>query len=83
MNWFAVSIIWFIFGACINAFIFAVRCDNGSSETDIWTTPKDVYKTTRMNWFGAIITYFAMFVIDPLWYIAKLIWWVFHVGRKR
>lgn len=77
----SILIMWFLVGVFINISVFAIRYEGTPDETDIWVTPKDVYDTTCMNWFGAVITYLLMFVIDPFWYIAKLIWWAFHVGR--
>lgn len=74
---------YLLLGACAN-FIISMF-DSARRSADglfIWATPKDVHDTTKMNWFGAVMIYLAMFAIDPVWYSLKLIWFSFHIGRK-
>ena len=63
-------------GALLNFLIFMV------SDSYIWMTPIDVYDSTELNWLGATVVYLIMYVISPVWYTLKLIWWLFHIGRK-
>ena len=76
----AIILMWGILGGCVN-FIITMYLDKGDTLV-IWITPKDVYDTTKMNWFGATMTYLIMYAISPVWYTLKLIWWLFHIGRK-
>lgn len=41
--------------------------------------PKDFKNNTCMNWFGCIICFILLFLMIPLFYIPKLIYWVFHI----
>ena len=45
-----------------------------------------LYRLTKMNIFGCIMTYIFLIIIDPLLIIPldlyKIIYWLFHVGRK-
>lgn len=84
-----ILFIWVIAGIMLNGII---SWFHNEGET-IWITPANVYRDTELNWFGSLFVYMIMFIINPLWYIAKLvgwilfwicnfIWWILHVGRK-
>ena len=57
-------------------------------------TPKDLHSTTKMNWFGCIICWIGLFLLNPLnWLlmelpifiikcIGKFFYFIFHVGRR-
>ena len=63
-------------------------------DTILSYTPKDLHSTTKMNWFGCIISWIGLFLLNPLnWllmelplfiikYIGKFFYLIFHVGRK-
>ena len=63
-------------------------------DTILSYTPKDLHSTTKMNWFGCIICWIGLFLLNPLnWlvmelplfiikYIGKFFYFIFHVGRK-
>lgn len=41
--------------------------------------PKDIKDNTNMNWFGCIVCYMVLFILLPIWYICKLVYWLFHI----
>lgn len=45
-------------------------------------TPKEIYDSNNMNMFGCVIVFIIGFILNPLYYIAHFIHWLFHVGRK-
>lgn len=45
-------------------------------------TPKEIYDSNDMNMFGCVIVFIIGFILNPLFYIAHFIHWLFHVGRK-
>ena len=63
-------------------------------DTILSYTPKDLHHVTKMNWFGCIICWLGLFLLNPLnWllmelplfiikYIGKFFYFIFHVGRN-
>ena len=51
----------------------------GESWNVLVPTPKDLKDNTEMNWFGCTICFILLFLMIPLFYIPKLIYWVFHI----
>ena len=49
---------------------------------DIAVTPKEIYDSNDINMFGCVIVFIICFILNPLFYIAHFIHWLFHVGRK-
>lgn len=49
-------------------------------------TPSEIYENTNLNWFGCVFVWFLEFLINPfVWIgitIAKIVKWLFTVGRK-
>lgn len=45
-------------------------------------TPKEIYDSNNINMFGCIIVFMICFILNPLFYIAHFIYWLFHVERK-
>lgn len=41
--------------------------------------PKDIKNNTNMNWLGCIVCYILLFILLPIWYIGKVIYWLFHI----
>ena len=46
------------------------------------STPKDLYDTTNFNWLGVMLLYILYVLIFPLMFIFKIIYWIFHAGRR-
>ena len=49
---------------------------------DMVVTPKEIYDSNDINMFGCVIVFIICFILNPLFYIAHFIHWLFHVGRK-
>lgn len=45
-------------------------------------TPRQIYECNNMNMFGCVVLFMASLMINPLFYIAHFLYWIFHVGRK-
>lgn len=45
-------------------------------------TPQEIYKCTNLNMFACILLFLFLLIINPLFYIAKFLYFIFHVGRK-
>lgn len=50
---------------------------------DMAVTPKEIYDSNDMNMFGCVIVFIICFILNPLFYMAYFIHWLFHVGRKK
>ena len=57
---------------CFIVTVFLVTIKDFDSVAD---TPKEIYEINDFNMFA------AMLVLNPLFYITKFLWWLFHVGR--
>ena len=63
-------------------------------DTILTYTQRDLHHVTKMNWFGCIISWIGLYLLNPLnWllmelplfiikYIGKFFYLIFHVGRK-
>ena len=49
---------------------------------DMAVTPQEIYDYSDMNMFGCVIVFIIGFILNPLFYMAHFICWIFHVGRK-
>ena len=49
---------------------------------DMAVTPKEIYDSNDINMFGCVIVFIICFILNPLFYIAHFIHWLFDVGRK-
>jgi hypothetical protein len=63
-------------------FFFSV----GGESLFLCKTPKEIYLSTKMNWFGSIMAWvFEVILLPGVWFtimIAIAIYWITHVGRK-
>lgn len=44
-------------------------------------SPRMVYNTYNVNWFGAIMIYLLYFITTPLLALAYIVYWICTVGR--
>lgn len=44
-------------------------------------TPKEIYECNNINMFGAVLIFVVAFLLNPILFILKFLWWIFHVGR--
>lgn len=68
-----ILILYVIF--IITTFVYSIMDFYGCPHT-----PKDVYESNNCNMFGAVFLWIIAFVLDPLFYVAVFLWWIFHVG---
>lgn len=45
------------------------------------STPKQVYDCNNFNMFASVLVFVIVFLFNPLIFILKFLWWIFHVGR--
>ncbi len=48
---------------------------------NVAVTPKEIYESNDLNMFGCVVIFVIMFLVNPLFFIAHFIYWVFHVGN--
>lgn len=48
---------------------------------NVAVTPKKIYESNDLNMFGCVVIFVIMFLVNPLFFIAHFIYWVFHVGN--
>lgn len=48
---------------------------------NIAVTPKEIYECNDMNMFACVVLFLIMLVLNPIFYIAQFLYWVFHVGK--
>lgn len=46
-------------------------------------TPRQIYEYSYMNIFGCVILFIVLLILDPLFFLARFIYWIFHIGKKR
>ena len=69
------------------AFILVV---SAFSDTPLAFSIFDLYHETKMNWFGCLLVWIGIVIINPFWwlgykplfYIGIFFKWLFTVGRK-
>ena len=45
-------------------------------------SPRMLYNTYQINWFGAIVIYLFYFITTPVYALMYIIKWICTVGRK-
>lgn len=45
-------------------------------------TPKEIYECNNFNMLLSWILFIIVLFLNPLWYISKFLYWIFHVGRE-
>lgn len=45
-------------------------------------TPKQIYECNNLNMFGCVVLFIVSIIINPLFFVAHFLYWIFHVGRK-
>lgn len=45
-------------------------------------TPKEIYECNNFNMFTAWNLFIISLFFNPLYYISKFLYWIFHVGRE-
>ena len=65
-------------------FIFIVGIFLGTIEDfgDIAITPRQIYECNNLNMFACVLLWIIGFIVNPLFYVAHFLYWIFHVGRN-
>ena len=79
--WYAIFILFWVIGSFIvEGFLAAnLSIDKG---WDFVSTPKVIYRNSKMNIFGCSILWLLLRAVSPLATLWLFVYWVFHVGRK-
>lgn len=73
MNIFLLAyIIWSISMFCITIKDF----------NNVAVTPKEIYECNDLNIFTCVVLFAIMLVLNPLFYVAQFLYWVFHVKKE-
>lgn len=64
---------------CIIVVMFLVTIKDFDSFA---STPKQVYDCNNFNMLAAVVVFAIVFLFNPLIFIVKFLWWIFHVGRN-
>lgn len=45
-------------------------------------TPKEIYECNNCNMFACVILSIVWFAFNPLLFVVRFLYWIFHVGRE-
>lgn len=45
-------------------------------------TPRQIYECNNLNMFACVLLFIIAFIVNPLFFVAHFVYWIFHVGRK-
>lgn len=74
------AVVWSVFALGIE--IAIMEKVNGTDISDNQFTPSYFYHEVKLNWFGAWVTTIIIGIVSPIMAAFKLVYWLFHVGRK-
>lgn len=63
-------------------FIVVIFFATISDFDNVAVTPRQIYECNNLNMFACILIFIIGFITNPLFYVAHLLYWIFHVGRK-
>ena len=65
-------------------FIFIVGIFLGTIEDfgDIAITLRQIYECNNLNMFACVLLWIIGFIVNPLFFVAHFLYWIFHVGRN-
>ena len=49
---------------------------------NVAVTPRQIYECNNLNMFACVLLFIIAFIVNPLFYVAHFLYWIFHVGRK-
>ncbi len=79
MEWYQILFLVIFTEVIINMFGAAICAKLYDEWCEFVPMPKDIKDNTEMNWFGCIVCYILLFILFPILYIGKLIYWLFHI----
>lgn len=64
-------------------FVTAVFLGTIKEFNNLAYTPKEIYECNNCNMFVCILLFIVLLVLNPFFSVAKFLYWIFHVGRKK
>lgn len=64
---------------CIIVALFLMRIEDFNS---VACTPKEIYDCNNCNMFTCILISIVWFVLNPLLFVARFLYWITHIGRE-
>lgn len=49
---------------------------------NVAVTPKEIYECNNFNVFACVIVFIIMFLVNPLFFVAHFLYWLFHVEKN-
>ncbi len=49
---------------------------------NVAVTPKEIYECNNFNMFACVIVFIIMFLVNPLFFVAHFLYWLFHVEKN-
>lgn len=49
---------------------------------NVAVTPKEIYEYNNFNMFACVIVFIIMFLVNPLFFVAHFLYWLFHVEKN-
>lgn len=49
---------------------------------NVTVTPKEIYECNNFNIFACVIVFIIMFLVNPLFFVAHFLYWLFHVEKN-
>lgn len=62
---------------------FAITIADEVRGVEISSTPKELYDCNNFNMFAAWVLCIIFFIFNPLYYLYRFMYWVFHVRRRK
>lgn len=63
-------------------FVVVIFFNTISDFYNVAVTPRQIYECTNLNMFACVLIFIIGFIINPLFFVAHFLYWIFHVGRK-
>ena len=49
---------------------------------NVAVAPKEIYECNNFNIFACVIVFIIMFLVNPLFFVAHFLYWLFHVEKN-
>ena len=49
---------------------------------NVAVTPRQIYECNNLNMFACVLLFIIAFIVNPLFFVAHFLYWIFHVGRN-
>lgn len=72
-------VLFFAIYMCIAIAMFCVTIKDFNN---VAVTPIEIYDCNDLNMFACVVLFLIMLAFNPFFYIAQLLYWIFHVERE-